>query len=250
MKDILIFPVGISRSCYFASQFLKESGLTLIDHLSPEITHLLLDVPSFNEHGLLRNNNKLQELLTMLPESVTIIGGNLVPDFLLDYKTIDLLKDASFLYQNAAITAECALQVAANALNTTFSDSPALVLGWGRIGKCLSRLLQTTGCHVTVAARKENDRAMAKTMGLDVLDYPDIPDRLSHFRILFNTVPQQTVPISILDDWKDGIKLDLASAPGMICDKVITARGLPGKYAPESTGKLIAESIKRILTEV
>ena len=91
---------------------------------------------------------------------------------------------------------------------------------------------------------------MAKTMGLDVLDYPDIPDRLSHFRILFNTVPQQTVPISILDDWKDGIKLDLASAPGMICDKVITARGLPGKYAPESTGKLIAESVKRILTEV
>ena len=87
-------------------------------------------------------------------------------------------------------------------------------------------------------------------MGLDVLGYSDIPDRLHHFRILINTVPHQPIPIPILDAWKDGIKLDLASSPGMVCDNVITARGLPGKYAPESTGKLIAESVKRILTEV
>ena len=250
LKDILIFPVGISKSCYFASQFLNESGVPLTDHLSPEITHLLLDVPSFNERGLLWDNQNLQKLLTMLPEFVTIIGGNLTPDYLLNYKKIDLLKDVWFQCQNASITAECALQVAANALHTTFPDSPALILGWGRIGKCLSRLLQTIGCQVTVAARKEGDRAMAMATGLDALDYPDIPDKLSHFRILFNTVPIQTIPIPILDAWKDGIKLDLASSPGMVCDKVITARGLPGKYAPESTGKLIAESVKRALTEV
>lgn len=250
LKDIALFPVGISNSCLYASQYLKKSGMTLIDHISPEITHLLLDIPSFSEHGLLRDNRSLPELLPMLPETVTIIGGNLTPDYLLNYKKIDLLKDASFLYQNAAITAECALQVAANALNTTFSDSPALVLGWGRIGKCLSLLLQAVGCQVTVAARKEEDRAMAMAMRLDVLDYPDIPDSLHQFRILFNTVPHQTIPIPILDTWKDGIKLDLASSPGMVCDNVITARGLPGKYAPESTGKLIAESVKRILTEV
>ena len=91
---------------------------------------------------------------------------------------------------------------------------------------------------------------MAMAMGLDVLGYPDLPDRLYQFRILFNTVPHPTIPIPILDAWKDGIKLDLASSPGMVCDHVITARGLPGKYAPESTGKLIAESLKRILTEV
>ena len=38
LKDIALFPVGISNSCLYASQYLKKSGMTLIDHISPEIT--------------------------------------------------------------------------------------------------------------------------------------------------------------------------------------------------------------------
>ena len=154
MNEITIFPAGISESCRYASTFLQQSGITLIDHLSPEITHLLLDIPSFDEDGNLRDGSDLRELLTKIPEAVTIIGGNLKHSYLSDYHKIDLLDQPFFQARNAAITAECALQVAANYLNCTFTDSPALILGWGRIGKCLARLLQAIGCDVTVAARK------------------------------------------------------------------------------------------------
>ena len=162
---------------------------------------------------------------------------------------MDLLRDPYYLAKNAAITAECALQAAAPHLNTTFTDSPALILGWGRIGKSLSKLLSAMGCTVTVAARKEQDRAMLNALGYRAVDFPDVPQTLRHCKLLFNTVPDLPLHSSIVDNWKNGIAIDLASAPGMQGKAVIPARGLPGKYAPESSGRLIAETVLRLIKE-
>lgn len=250
LKKVTIFPTGISRSCMFASQFLIDSGYTITDHFSPEITHLLLDIPSFDECGHLKDGSDLQDLLNKLPESVTVIGGNLAHTSLLQHQTIDLLADPVYLAKNAAITAECVLQVAADYLDTTFADTQVLILGWGRIGKCLSKLLNAMDSKVTVAARKESDRAMAEALGCSSLDFCDVPGKLSDYQILFNTVPHQTIDSTILNRHSNCIKLDLASAPGMICDDIIIARGLPGKYAPKTSGKLIADTIRKALKEV
>ena len=133
MDNVLLYTIGSSVSCQYASALLERAGIALTDHPSPEITHLLLDVPSFDAAGLLRDGTDLKALLRMLPISATIIGGNLNPEYLQDYRKIDLLQDPCYLAKNAAITAECALRAAAPYLKTTFADSPALILGWGRI---------------------------------------------------------------------------------------------------------------------
>lgn len=249
MREVILFPIGITDSCRFASQCLSESGFTITDHLTPEITHLLLDIPSFNEFGNLRDGSDLEELLRRLPGDITIIGGHLKQPYLEPYHRIDLLENAFYLAQNAAITAECALQVAAHYLHSTFSDSSALILGWGRIGKCLANLLKALGCHVTVAARKESDRAMLNALNFSAVSYEEIPGVLRHCTLMFNTVPQQTVDSGILNQAKNCIKIDLSSAPGIICDDLIIARGLPGKYAPKTSGRLIAEAIQTALKE-
>lgn len=250
MKDIILFPSGITKSCRYAADFLERNGFSLIDHLSPDITHLLLDIPTFDNAGNLRDRSSLQELLTKLPQSITVIGGNLNEDYLSCYPKIDLLKINSFLASNAAITAECALQIAASYLPSTFADSPTLILGWGRIGKCLSKLLHSIGCNVTVAARSDQDRSMIKALGYHTCSYSEIPQILSHYKLLFNTVPEQTVDINTLNHHSNVLKIDLASSPGMKGTDVITARGLPGKYAPETTGKLIAKTILHSIKEV
>lgn len=250
MRDMILLPIGITDSCRYASQFLVKSGFTITDHLTPEITHLLLDIPSFDEQGKLKDGSDFRELLRRLPSNIVIIGGNLKHLYLSTYQTIDLLEDAFYLTNNAAITAECALQVASQHLHNTFADSSALILGWGRIGKCLSRLLKALGCCVTVAARKENDRAMLRVLGYEAIRFEDIPKHFPKYNIIFNTVPRQTVDPNILNQSKDCIKIDLASAPGMECDNVIIARGLPGRYAPRTSGKLIANSILTALKEV
>ena len=250
LKNITIFPAGISQSCIFASHFLADAGYAITDHISQEITHLLLDIPSFNESGHLKDGSDLQKLLDMLPESVTVIGGNLAHTSLSQHQSIDLLKDPLYQAKNAAITAECALQIAATYLNTTLADTQVLILGWGRIGKCLSKLLNAIGSNVTVVARKECDRAMAQSLGCKALDFPEVSRHLSQYGVLFNTVPYQTIDCSILNQHKDCTKLDLASAPGMVCDDVIVARGLPANYAPKTAGKLITDTIQQILKEV
>lgn len=249
MDKILLYPVGSTDSCHYASTLLEQGGFSLADHPSPEITHLLLDIPSFDTEGRLRDGADLKELLRMLPKKVILIGGNLYQKYLSNYRTIDLLQDPYYLAKNASITAECALRAAAPYLNTTFHDTPALILGWGRIGKCLSKTLSSLGCPVTVAARKETDRAMLETLGYTAVDFSQIQKTLRHCRILFNTVPDLPLHSDILDLWKNGIAIDLASYPGMKGRTVIPARGLPGKYAPESAGKLIAETILKLYKE-
>ena len=242
MDKILLYPIGTSESCRFASGFLAQAGWSLTDHPSPEITHLLLDVPS-------ARLQELDKLLCMLPARIMVIGGRLEHPILREYRKIDLLKDADYLAKNAAITAECALRAAAPHLKTTFADSPALILGWGRIGKCLAKLLRSMGCAVTVAARKESDRAMLKAMGYGAVEFPQISRALTGCRILFNTVPELPVSADIVDSWKIGIAMDLASLPGMAGQSVIPARGLPGRYAPESSGRLIADTLLKFYKE-
>lgn len=248
MDQILLYPIGSSDSCQYASGLLEQAGFSLTDHPSPDVTHLLLDVPSFDGEGYLRDGSDLKELLRMLPKTITMIGGNLEQPYLNDYRKKDLLKDPLFLARNAAITAECALQVCASHLKSTFADAPVLILGWGRIGKCLASLLRGLGCDVTVAARKESDRAMLDALGYRAVDFSQLSQALRSCTVLFNTVPN----LPLHSDLLDGIKVtsfDLASYPGMQGKQVIPARGLPGKYAPESSGKLIAATIQRMHQE-
>ena len=242
MNQVLLYPVGSSDSCRYAAGILEKSGILLTDHPTPEITHLLLDIPT-------RDCSGLKELLRRVPKSITVIGGNLDQELWNGYRTEDLLKDPYYLSKNAAITADCALKVSAPLLKSAFADAPALILGWGRIGKCLARMLSALGCPVTVAARKASDRAMLEALGYRAADFPEIPSILTRHRVLFNTVPNLPLHSEMLDNWKNGIAIDLASEPGMQGKSVIPARGLPGKYAPESSGKLIADTILRVLKE-
>lgn len=242
MDKMLLYPAGSSESCGYASRFLKNCGISLVDHPTPEITHLLLDIPGYDAPDL-------KAILRMLPEDITVIGGKLNREILKGYRKIDLLQDPLFLARNAAITAECALQAAAPYIKTTFADTPALILGWGRIGKCLAALLSAIGCPVTVAARKESDLAMLSALGYRAVDFSHIPQIIGDIQILFNTAPNLKPDPKMTSLWNSVVKIDLASYPGLEYEDVIPARGLPGKYAPESAGKLIAESILRISKE-
>ena len=82
---------------------------------------------------------------------------------------------------------------------------------------------------------------MLEALGYEAVDFSDVPGIIQRYRLLFNTVPD----LPFHWDVSQIIAIDLASVPGMPGDQVIPARGLPGKYAPESSGKLIAETILR-----
>ena len=249
MEKMTVYPVGSTSACRYASGFLEKTGISIVDHPTPEVTHLLLDVPGFAPDGELRGGGDIRRILEMLPPDLTILGGNLNHPALAAYKTLDLLKDTEYLALNAAITADCALQVAAPLLETTFADSPALIVGWGRIGKCLGQLLKAVGSDVTIAARKETDRAMIRALGYHAVDMGWISEIRPKCRLLFNTAPELLLYKEQLTLCRNCVKIDLASKPGMEGEDVVWARGLPGVHAPESSGKRIAETIIRYFEE-
>ena len=180
-----------------------------------------------------------------IPEPGTlIIGGNLDRPELSGFSRVDLLEDAIYLAENARLTAECALRILGEKLQTSIFGCDILIIGWGRIGKCLAQLLQRLGARVVVAARKPADLGMLAALGYEAVDISKIPDFLPKMRVIINTAPAPVLPDTA---GFHGWKLDLASVKGIAGEDVLWARGLPGKMLPEASGQLIAQRVLTLL---
>ncbi len=248
MSQYIFYPANRSAVLCAAAEALKFRGYGVVDRPCESVTHLLLPVPSFDPEGNLKGGGSLEHILKKLPKSITIVGGNLAKESLAGYKTIDLLRDPTYLAANASITAYCAIRLAMMELPVTLRKCKVLVIGWGRIGKCLSALLQALEADVTVAARKEADRAMAHALGCHVEDTTTLGENLNRYRLIFNTVPLPILSEEQAEHCRENcLKIDLASVLGIGGRHVIWAKGLPGKDAPESSGTLIAKTVIRLL---
>ena len=246
MTNPVIYCAGGTEAARFAHTYLKSKGLPVSHEPGIEVGHLLLDVPSFCENGQLRMGGSIASILSQIPRSTVIYGGNLNHPALSGYRIVDFLQDPFYLAQNAAITAECALDVALPYLGVTLSDCPVLILGWGRIGKCLARILKAIGANVTVAARKESDRAMLQALGYTAVDIVSLGKELSEFRLIYNTVPSPVLTAEQSVFCQEAcVLIDLASHQGIFHENAVIARGLPGIHFPESSGKLMAETFLR-----
>lgn len=243
MNDLVFYCAGDSKALIYTAALLSEEGVTFLPYPDHTVTHLLLPVPSFAADGTIKGGGDLGAILAKLPRTVTVIGGGLRRDDLAGYEVLDLLEDPRYLAQNASITAHCTLELALARLPITLENCPVLVIGWGRIGKCLAKLLGGLGAKVTVAARKESRRVMIDALGYTSCSIENI--RPENFRLIINTVPAMVLPGAT----GTGLKIDLASHQGMTGRNVIWARGLPGILAPESSGALIAQMITQWLEE-
>ncbi|MHC1694393.1 MAG: dipicolinate synthase subunit DpsA [Eubacteriales bacterium] len=159
---------------------------------------------------------------------------------------------------NAIPTAESAISIAIQEMPIILDGSSALVTGFGRIGKLLSMKLKALGCKVTVAARKKEDFAWIQAYGCKSVSYEQLDGILPDCDVIFNTVPHL-----ILDDQrlekvgKNSVIIDLASKPGGVAFaaaktlglKVVWALSLPGKFAPISSGLMLADTVRMIMDE-
>lgn len=245
-----IYCAGATAAIQYAEQQLHAMGFPITRDHSWDTGHLLLDIPSFKDSATLRTGGKIDTLLSSFPKDVIIWGGNLSCPATDGYRTVDFLQDELYLVKNAAITADCALQVAEPLLTATWPDSPTLVIGWGRIGKHLGQMLKALGCNVTIASRDPDCRASLRRMGYQAVDPQQIHSEAQNYRIVFNTAPAAVIGEEDCKKWSNCVKIDLASQKGIAGDNVVWAKGLPGVYAPESSGKLIAETFARLWKEM
>lgn len=248
-----------------------DDGILRVKNLSESIREydiILLPVPMISKSGEI--NMPLSQT-SLFPEELEetdllgkiIFGGKIPKTFLSSAlksgaRIYDYMEREELAVLNAVPTAEGALSVAMNESVTTLFGSKCLVVGYGRIGKILSRYLSSLGCSVTVSARKYSDLAYIKSNSMTAVRTGDISAYLSDFDIIFNTVPVLIFTENRLRHLKkDALLIDLASAPGGIDFdaakglgvKVRIALGLPGKVAPKSSGEIIWDTVKNIIEE-
>lgn len=206
---------------------------------------------------------RITHLLEAMHKGQILFGGRIPPSckayaeeigiFPIDYSENEL-----FQIRNARPTAEGALELAMHELPVTVNETHTAVIGYGRIAQALVPLLRGLGAEVTVAARKTSDLCRAEFYGCSTLRISSHGGKSTllnldqRCNVIFNTVPYWLFDRSVLENLSSQILIiDLASAPGgvdpqaaMDCGiKVVRAPGLPGKYAPVTAGKIIAETV-------
>ena len=129
MHDMVFYCAAGNKALIYAAAFLMEEGATFVPCPDHTVTHLLLPVPSFDADGSIKGGGDLSDILTKLPKTVTVIGGNLRRPELDGYETVDLLEDPWYLAKNAGITAHCALELALAKLPVTLEKCPVLIIG-------------------------------------------------------------------------------------------------------------------------
>ncbi len=206
---------------------------------------------------------RLEELFKKIKEHHTerVLGGAVSPAVkrlseACGIAICDYGKMETVALKNALCTAEGAIGIALERLPVTLHSSEVTVLGYGRIGRILSKELQSLGAHVKCVARKDEDIAKIEIDGMNPYYFADLKNAVKDSVLIYNTVPFPVLNREILASLgSSSLIIDLASAPGGI-DRdaaaalginVIWALSLPGKTAPKTAALIIKEAVCELL---
>lgn len=159
---------------------------------------------------------------------------------------------------NSIPTAEGAIMMAIQNTDFTIHGSNSMVLGFGRTGITLARTLYGLGAKVMVGVNKPEYFARALEMGFKPFYTHDLYAEVANIDLLFNTIPSMIVTAQIIANIPHrAVIIDLASKPGgtdfRFAEKrgikAMLAPGLPGIVAPRTAGRIIADTLSRIILE-
>lgn len=176
-----------------------------------------------------------------------------------DITILDIIKREELAVLNAISTAEGAIQIAINETPKNLHGNNVLVLGFGRIGKVLSKMLDGIGAKVACEARKTTDLAWIKAYGYEPINLIELKENLNRFDIIINTIPYVVLDKDMLQEVKkDALIIDLASNPGGVDKQAVKELGikfnwalsLPGKVSPVTSAEFMKETLLNMFKEI
>lgn len=269
-KDVKVYTYGLENSILFQNdinlnQFENIEKCETIKQCVQSSNIIISSMP-FSKDNIFVNGVfskskiKIEEIAKYL-ENKTFIAGKISDEFYKliknkNVKIIDLMKNEYLAILNSISTAEGAIKIAIEETNCTIHGSNILILGFGRIGKVLAKMLEGFGANIFCEARKKEDLAWIESFGYNKVPLENLNNNLENYDIIFNTIPN-----IILDEKKlrllkkDAVIIDLASSPGgvdreaseLLGIKTIWALALPGKLAPKSAAEIIKQTIEKEL---
>lgn len=206
------------------SKFLRKLYLDEVGKLySFDSADVIIGPTPFSKDDVKVNGESLicDELIEILKNSSKVLYAGSISNNLktkLKRKKVnffDILEQDGVAILNAIPTAEGAISVAMNITDCTIHNSNSLILGYGNIGKILSKMLYGIGANVYCEARNKKDIAFINAMGYNSISLEEIDKYLSNMDIIFNTIPSLILDEKRLKLLKpDCAIIDLASSPG------------------------------------
>lgn len=261
-EGVEVFTYGLENS-----EIPKESMCETLNQTIEKSSIVLAPIP-FSSNGKTLNtpfsNEKI--LISEFLDNIsgkTLIAGAIkqeVYDICLEknVKIIDITKREEFAVLNAVSTAEGTIKIAIEETLRNLRGNKVLVLGFGRVGKILSNMLNGLGANVACEARKSSDLAWIKAYGYEPIHISNLKENLNKFDVIINTIPYIVLDKENLEQVrKDALIIDIASNPGGVDKdevkkkkiKYIWALSLPGRVAPVASAEYIKETLYNIFNE-
>ena len=200
----------------------------------------------------------VEMLFDELPENAVFFAGN-IPGEVRRYaegkglRACDMMIDELVAARNAVATAEGTVAEAIARSPVNLTKSRCLVLGYGRCGRILMRLLKSFFCKVLVSEKDKTRAADAFVLADGIVSEAELTDAVGNVDFIFNTVPERILSEERLRHvGKNTWILDIASAPGgvdygaaeTLSVNAVLLPGLPGRYAPASSAEILVDSIE------
>ncbi len=206
---------------------------------------------------------KLENILSLVKKGGYVFSAMADKTFLdavneAELKNHDYYEREELVIHNAYLTAEGVLELVLVNSDVSIKNLKILVTGYGKTGEAISDVLSRNFADVTVAARKERDRARVRSRNMNAIDFCEIKNQAQNFDFVINTVPTEVIGKNMLAKFRDNcVFLEIASKPYGIDihaaesqnKKVIIASSLPGKYVSHSAGIFIADTVINIVKE-
>ena len=163
-----------------------------------------------------------------------------------------------FLVKNAYLTAKATIKIIKENIGLDLKNKKILICGFGRLGKELTKILKDNNQNLLVSARNEADLKKIKSLSIKYVNTNKIEETSDH-DIIINTIPSLIFSENILKKTaKNALLIDLASNPGGVDKKAVKklatnyihALGLPGKFYPEESAKIIKDKILKTMASL
>jgi dipicolinate synthase subunit A len=175
-----------------------------------------------------------------------------------EIELVELFERDDVAIYNSIPTAEGALMLAIQNTDITIHNSNCIVLGMGRTGLTLARMLQALGAHVRMGVHRAEQFARAFEMRLSPFYTDDLAAQAGDADLIFNTIPHMIITAQVIARIPHrAVIIDLASKPGgtdfRFAEKrgikAVLAPGLPGIVAPKTAGNIIARTLSQLILE-
>lgn len=212
---------------------------------------LLLPIPTTRDNKYINATDKpLTSVLPLAAEGTLVVGYN-IPGWLREGivesggVVYDAAFDEKFLIRNAILTAKGAIGHILTSFDRDICDMNIGIVGYGRIGAELLRLLLLLGCAPTVYSTRESVALELCEMGVGAEVISDATD-FSGITLLLNTAPARQIDASRLSPTAHII--ELASGLNFDPSERLTKLGsIPDALYPITSGRFYAEGVEEFM---